>query len=292
MGLYLLTQYFENRFINNNNNKSTWIINRSGDTVDYAFLGSSKIYNLIDIKTLIEGTDIKAINLGTSGSSYGENLLILEKYLQHNVVKNLVLGVDYFMLIDPNIFFRYPFHDYLFTPFIGKDSIIRKNIFLNSKKLNYYKWLYLPFTRYLDFNSQYFNSEYFSNYRFKPQFDEYGTELYPDSLILYVKYTKVEKFEVNEKVLSYLNSIITLCENKKVNIILLSIPHYHQVYSHDNQKAIDFIYDFSKEKNIRYINFRGHWLELAKPYYLDDYHLKEKGAKIFSRILKDSLFAK
>lgn len=287
--LYFITKHLENRFINNNNNKTTWIINRSGDTVDYAFLGSSKVYNVVDIKTFIDSTNIKAINLGTAGSAYLDNYLLIENYLKKNIVKNLILEVDYFT-INPHLLFTYPFHDFLFIPFMDNDQEINKIIKDNSKFFDYYKWKYMPVTRYLEFNNIYLKPEYFGTYKFNPVFDEFGTDLLTEpSKNFEIKAAK-RTITPDSNTINYIQKIIDLCRSKNINFVLLTVPHYCEIYNAFNMDSVKNILPQLVQKNkIRYINYEGDELENKKELFYDYNHLNEKGAKIFTNRLKDSL---
>lgn len=289
IALYFLTKHLENRFINNNNNKTTWIINRSGDTVDYAFLGSSKVYNIIDIKTFTDSSDISAINLGTAGSSYIDNYLLLENYLKKNIVKNLILEADYFAL-NPHVLFTYPFHDFLFIPFMDKDQEINKIIKDNSSTFNYYKWKYIPVSRYLEFNSIYLKPENFGSYKFNPLFDEFGTQLITEPSKNFQIKAAERKITPDSNTINYIQKIIDLCRTKNINVILLTVPHYYELYNEfDIEMVKNILPELAQKNNIRYINFEGDALENKKELFYDYNHLKKEGAIIFTEQLKDSL---
>ncbi|CAM3615688.1 hypothetical protein [Flavobacterium saliperosum] len=77
-------------------NKFQYILKLKPQTIDYVFLGSSRVANHIATKEVEQLTGRKAINLGMEGAHLEDNLLQLKLLLHQGVkIKKLFLQVDY-----------------------------------------------------------------------------------------------------------------------------------------------------------------------------------------------------
>ena len=77
--------------------KTRWAIELTDKHVDYLFLGSSRMANMIAANAFDSTLNTTSINLATPGSSYGESYVLLQQYLTHrNTTKTLILSFDFF----------------------------------------------------------------------------------------------------------------------------------------------------------------------------------------------------
>ena len=95
---------------------------------------------------------------------------------------------------------------------------------------------------------------------------------------------------VSQKQLTAFNNILSLCEQKNINVVLFSPPYPNKI-TKDN--AVDFdVYDnylkeITKDKNISYLDFsklKKEHLELTKEYFYNANHNNGVGANMLAPI--------
>lgn len=78
--------------------------------------------------------------------------------------------------------------------------------------------------------------------------------------------------------LKYLHKIIQFCEDKQIQLILVTTPTWHSYYEHlDKNHENVFYFNFLKDDRFNDNDFK------------DGDHLSEEGAEKFTKILKDSI---
>ena len=87
--------------------------------------------------------------------------------------------------------------------------------------------------------------------------------------------------------------MIDLCKERKINVILLTMPVYHTYSENINEKKISKIFESCEEleianKNTFYLNyFYDKKFELTD--YFDEHHLSSEGALKMSNIINEEL---
>ena len=82
----------------------------------------------------------------------------------------------------------------------------------------------------------------------------------------------------------YLDKIVNLCHEKGIDVLLTYLPYPN------NELAItesNYIYDYSKNYNINYINFVNSEIVDGRIDYFDEDHLNPSGARKVSAYLSD-----
>ncbi|OOG69902.1 hypothetical protein [Algoriphagus sp. A40] len=96
--------------------KKQWVLAQQGGSYDYAVLGSSRAYGAFDMNLLDSLTGWNGINLGSNGSGFKDNYLVLSLFLKSNKVKRLFLQVDMGTLNSRSSFSN-EFHAFTFMPY-------------------------------------------------------------------------------------------------------------------------------------------------------------------------------
>ncbi|HXU28295.1 MAG TPA: hypothetical protein VN698_13775 [Bacteroidia bacterium] len=299
--LFGLDFYWSNWVKKQTSEKQIWILSKTNQHYNLAFIGASVVFTGIDIDTIEKRTKKTAINLGCDGAALMENYIVLKNFLQaNNKIDTLYLQLDKGALMDMNKAFSYPFHDYLFLDKIN-DSDMKEAIIKSKGYLKYLCWNYLPDFKYAEFNNFYYPHIPFVIDRSAPVIDlniTHGSLLHdirmPDGKAKN-KYLKCDdKFEVDTTSIYYLNKILALCKQDNIKCVFFKTPVYYPYYNSLESSTIvaNYIESFLNKRKCRFVDFQ--LLEMTKneKYFKDDVHLNKDGAKLFSGFLADSLIRK
>lgn len=277
--------------------KKNWTLIRKGDTLDYAAIGSSRVFHMVDVPLLNALTGKKGMNIGTSGSSYADNYALLIKYLERNTFNTLLLNVDE-LCFHSSTGYTYPFKDYEYMPYFFEDSInsVYKD---NVAQWKYYLWTGIPLSRYIEFNEHYeLGSMLWLNAKMPLcKFDTTaGTELLYN--MKYKQFLPKDTLPVVSDTLHiepldalYFNKIVALCKSKGIKVVLITTPLYCKgIYAPANRlKFQAYIQQLALKQKLPYINFyevQG----LQKLYYFRDMtHTNIEGTRLYTRYLAAQL---
>jgi len=277
--------------------KKNWVLLRLGDSCDYAILGSSRVFHMINVPLLNKLTGKKGINIGNAGSSYADNYALLIKYLEKNYINTLVLNADEFSF-NSSKHYTYPFKDFQYMPYFFEDSInlIYKE---NVPAWKYYLWSTVSLSRYIEFNEYYDlgSLAWLTTQKPVSAYDKtLGTELLTN-----LKYRKFktadttgihpEKFVLDKKDLRYFYKIINLCKSKGIAVILVTPPIYCKgMYAKESRlKITQFIEGLAKEQKLYYVNFYKVKKLCNVLYFRDLSHTNYWGTNIYTRYLAQEL---
>lgn len=280
--------------------KTRWALELKDRHVDYVFLGSSRMANMIASNDFDSTLHTASVNLATPGSSYGESYVLLQQYLAHgNTAKTLVLSLDLFKsrhrdfkgeASTPLIFKHFDFFPYEEAPEI-------KTVY-NSYTSPWHMsvWKYLPFSRCAEFNT-YFKVDSMLQFIIdgKPQQATFNTRT-GEQLIYNFKF-KGEKtsvpgvIQLGPRSEEYLLKILTLAKQHNITIILVTAPYYKM--KPFDRKNHNMYVDFLEDKfNARYIDFTAskEWRKYQN--FSDPIHTNAYGSKLYTKMLCDSLRVK
>lgn len=296
-----LEKYYDHYFTQHIDacNKPLWILKQKNQEYDFAAIGSSRVFNMLDIVTLEKSTQLKGINLAASGSGFAENYLLLKQFSKNNSIRTLIVQVDLYSLDAKNAF-GYPFHDYLYLNKMNEpdvDSIYRDNV----KPSKYYMWKYIPFSKYMEF------SNFFSLYKvLKGGYECSSSFLDTTGGSFLVNGSEAEEKEVKadknatfkkrfieQKDLNYLLKIISFAQSKKIKLLFYTAPEYAKSFAlQGNREAIfTTISALAQQNSIPYYNFDVASVALCQDFtnFKDNTHLNKKGSLLFSQQFGDSL---
>ena len=95
-GLYAILDMYQEKYYASRT-KVRWTMELKDKHVDYLFLGSSRMANMIAMHDFDRSMQSSSLNIATPGSSYGESYLLFQQYLKNgNTAKTLILSFDLF----------------------------------------------------------------------------------------------------------------------------------------------------------------------------------------------------
>ncbi len=281
--LWAISIYLKKKVTQNNENKIYWAFNKTGENYDMAFLGSSRVFLMVDVDTIEKHLGVKAINLGKDGSGAADQYLILHGFLKNNTIKKLVFQIDFSTVGNT---FSYPFHEYDFLPYLSDDPIISKVIRDHSDRIKFLFWKYLPFSFYV---------EYSKLYRFKSgksdetsPFDKTKGTLFMDLVFDTLKTPPQRDIFPDKQSISYIYKIMELCRRNNIEIYFYRAPVYHSTFHYLKPHTIDSVIDKLVKQNV-YIDFTKCDIAYDERYFYNYTHFNRWGTKQFTVLLADSL---
>ena len=168
--------------------RRAWAMKQHDGKYDYAVLGSSRAEGAFDMKLLDSIIQKNGINIGSNGSGFVDNFLVLSKFLENkNKINTLYLQVDNYCL-DPERSFSNSFHVFNFLPF-WKDTIYQQAISHYLTKKDKYLFNNFPWMRFYVYNKYFSPLEvsrriYLSNRKGNKRIDQLlkSTTLKPTAL--------------------------------------------------------------------------------------------------------------
>jgi hypothetical protein len=277
--------------------KAEWIMNHSGNELDFAFIGNSRVENGIDINQVEDLTKKRGINLGVIGVNYAENFLLLDQFIRNgNSIKNLIIQVDMHSLNSTKEL-NYPFHDYKYMPLLN-DTIVYAVFRDNVPAHKLFIWRYIPFTRYMEYSNRYVFYKILKGGFECTESDVYdatkGSDILPDKPKKAYKNSYVY-WTVKENDKKYLLKLIGYGKQKKMNVVLYSAPVYSKYLKNQlkYKDILDEIKGVARSQSIPFFDFSSPSYPICTDpkYFNDNIHMNASGIAQFSRSISDSLKA-
>jgi hypothetical protein len=250
---------------------------------DYAFCGSSRSYNGINISMIDSISKKKGINLSLDGSEISTQSVLMNLFLQKNSLKTIYLQIDYWNV---NSELTNDIADARLLPYLDSE------ICFDHYKQFGFKWFlyrYVPFWKYAEFN-YYWGPVIFFNSLFnvrKPEFDiKTGSLYYPNGKFLGKNVNQNIIFQKDAS-FKYLKEIIAMCDSKGIKLVLFTAPYSVVLDSKESKTSIDEFFIFCKKQKVTYYNFSGTFNKQFSLFY-DDVHLNKNGADSFSIFFANS----
>jgi hypothetical protein len=270
--------------------KQEWALNIKNKEFDYAFLGSSRVLNLIDVNVIDSITNKVGVNLGISGVGYADNYILFQKFLENNKLNKLYLNLDPYSL-SSNISFSYPFTNYAYLKYFSEENIklVYKDMMPTWK---YYLWELISISKFLEYNN--FRVRYYSDFS---SYDKNKGSILLTGSINSNKLTfnkNQTKYFVDSLDLKYLKKIINLCKLNNIECILLTTPIHVKAFEKYNnlEEMFLFIDTFVCKEKRKYISNERLFDCSEDKYFKDINHLNKSGAKLYSmnlaKFIKDS----
>lgn len=127
-------------------NKISYLLSIEGKTLDYVFIGSSRVDNNIDPEVIERYTGGSAINLGIQGAEINDYLLVLQLLKKQNInTKTVFIQIDYVY----NLSGSSDFLKSTLMPYIEDDVI---SSYIRNQESEFYYLRNIPFYRYLRYD--------------------------------------------------------------------------------------------------------------------------------------------
>lgn len=289
--IFVVLGYFlEYQFNKNRSNKFVWQSEFEYDQFDYAFLGSSRTKNMIDISLIDSIYNTRGICLGEGGTDSRVLFMILYSFLkiQNNQLDKIYIQIDPFMLYLDSVYNKPNYDHYFFSK--SNDQTIY-NCLENKKYLWAYKMF--PIVKYVEFNNVYNLTNFIRSYSKSSKFDKTkGSKLIEQHILFKPKYPKSKKYhDINKHDLHYLDLIMELCVEENIKIVLYTAPifSYEKYYLPLYPNYDAEIMKITETYGLDYFDFADIYNENQK-YFTDMLHLNSKGAKAFSKLMMHKTF--
>ena len=279
-----LDGFFTSKF---KDEKPFWFFNKAQASYDFAVIGSSRGENLVDVNTIEKATGTKGINLSMQGTGNAGLYLILKGFVERrNKVRTLLIQVDEYSLDAKKSYINeFPTHAYL--PYFA-DRSIRQVIEEKSDHGKFLLWQYLPFSRYVDYNSYYL--AYGLNYLLGKRntgLDKFkGTSLESNSAPYKFDYNKYQivKRKIDDCDVLYLNKILQYAKGKGMSVVLFTAPQYYKVLPYLNTRydCIRIFGAVARRNKVTYLNYEEDGMCKNAGYFFDNTHLNSTGSVKFS----------
>ena len=261
---FLCEWFFKQEKFLPSDSRRYWAMKQKNQEFDYVVLGSSRAEGAFDMAMLDSLTGLKGINIGSNGSGFVDNYLVLTRFIENkNKFKYLFLQTDIYSL-DPTRSFSNAFHVYNFIPYwkspVFKDAISHYLDNTDQKMFSLAPWM-----RFYKYNKYYsplqmvsrFRSAKKKNKRLDQQIK--STAAFPKNYMidstLFFKSKGSKKITVDSFDLKYLVKIFEFAKANGVRVICFTAPDYHyqsEVYS-NYQETSAFLVSFLKQKGIQYL---------------------------------------
>ncbi|MDD2675590.1 MAG: hypothetical protein PHF81_11990 [Flavobacterium sp.] len=253
-----------------NRGKIDYIYNSKARKYDVVILGSSRANNHF-VAPMFEEKGLKTFNFGMSGSHLFEASLMLKLMVERKyVIKNLILETDL------NLSNEHQAEGIAakFLPYIHQSDIIRDHF---SKEKNFKQLYYIPFYRYVAFDSKIGFREMYETVRMQPT-------KYLNNQGYYPLGNKKGNMKNDIRALKpipnkYYQEIKQICAANNINFIAIMTPMC------SNTKGLDY-FDKVKKLYPEIHNYENAVVE--DKYFSSCGHMNDTGARFFTaRIIKD-----
>lgn len=253
-----------------NRGKIDYIYNYKARKYDVVILGSSRANNHF-VAPMFEEKGLKTFNFGMSGSHLFEASLMLKLMVERKyIIKNLILETDL------NLSNEHQAEGIAakFLPYIHQSDIIREHF---SKEKNFNQLYYIPFYRYVAFDSKIgFREMFFNSIQKKT--------VHLDNQGYYPLGNKKGNMKNDIRALKpipnkYYQEIKQICAANNINFIAIMTPMC------TNTKGLDY-FDKVKKLYPEIHNYEN--VVLEDRYFSSCGHMNDTGARLFTaRIIKD-----
>lgn len=244
--------------------KTRWAMELKDKHVDYLFLGSSRIANMIAVHSFDSTMRTSSLNIATAGSSYGESYLIFQQYLKNrNTTKTLILSLDLFKsrhlsksaeALTPLVLKHFDFFPYY------HQTAVRRVYEDYTDSWHLYLWDYLPFSRYAEFN-QYFKVD--SAYSYLTEHKQVsisydtinGEQLIQHTTFKGEKYAVPGAIQMGPRAAKYLVAILKLAKENGIKVILITAPYY-RMKSFDRTYHTRYVHALQEQYGTTYSTLR------------------------------------
>jgi len=254
-------------------NKVENIIHTTNKKYDVVFMGTSRANNHF-VSQVFEDKGYKAFNYGISGAHLFETSLLLKLMMTNKYeIKNLVLEADLSICNEK----RDEGTTARFMPYIHGNEIIKKHY---ENEADFYQIYYLPFYRYIKFDSKIGFREVYDVAAKKPTNALHNKGYYP--LISKKKGNMKNNISKLKPIKNkYYEEIKQICKQHNIKLTVVMTPMC------ENTKGLNY-FDKVKQLYPEIHNFEN--VITDDKYFASCGHLNDEGAKIYTNIIIKELF--
>ena len=284
--LILFGYLLEYRFSKDTSNKVIWLQNIKDQQFDYAFLGSSRASDVIDITQLDTACETNGINLGLGGADFRTSYMVLYSFLelQNNNLDQIYLQVDPFMFYRDSIYSKPSFEHYFYS--LAKHEEI-SSCFEDKTQvaLNYY----FPIIKYIKLNKVFDLVHFIRSFSKTSKFDKSkgSTIIYRYLPFHPPSIEKREEFiDFNAEELEYFLKILEFNKRKNINTVLFTAPvfgydrYYHDAYPNFRTQ----MEKWADKYQLKYQDLSARF-QNKEEFFVDMIHLNAKGATKLTELI-------
>ncbi len=255
-------------------NKVSYIMQSENDTIDYIFIGSSRVDNTINADIISSITGKSAINLGFQGAKIDDYFLILQLLQDRNIKsKSIFIQVDYGFNISGN---SEILKSYL-MPYISNEFVFEM---IKDRDLEFRQLKYIPFYRYMKYDYKIGFREFYNlviknnskndlNNGYFPKYGNDGRQL---------KSSLPNHINAKNEVIHKINAF---AKKNDLSIIYFMAPFCPNTKNLDYSKKL-------KSKLPSFLDYT-HIFPNQEDYFYNCSHLNDLGATEFSKILAEDI---
>jgi hypothetical protein len=243
---------------------------------------------MLDIASLNAATGKKGINLGSSGSNFAENYILLKRfYSKRNVLRTLFIQVDVYGL-NSCISYSRPVNEQFYIAQLG-DPDVNEMFFDYLNPIKVMMWKYVPFSKYAEFNKRYALQNLFSKPEQRQVFidSSFGSYILPDSVIKHPRKPQIKHYRIEPADLKWFKRLVDLAQHQETRVILFTAPVNARIFPYEeNESSVMNAYlQFAAERHLDYFDFRDIPISHSDSLFRDYTHLNAIGSLRFSMIL-------
>jgi hypothetical protein len=260
--------------------KKQWVLAQKGGSYDYAVLGSSRAYGAFDMVLLDSLTGKNGINLGSNGSGFKDNYLVLSHFLKSNTVKELYLQVDMNSLNSKESFSN-EFHAFTFMPYwevTEVNTVLKEELpVLDNLVSNIFpEWRYFYFNKY--FSPKEVTRKYVKSNSNQDPYSELkggmGSSPKLDEMPKVEIAFRKAPDTIDQEDRNYLQTIIQLAEQQEIEVRLFTAPMYLGDHGYLKKSISSLSYPQI---------YPDQAIEFNKSLFQDQGHLNSHGRYIFTK---------
>ena len=254
-------------------NKIEYVLHTPHQKYDVVFMGTSRANNHF-VTSVFEEKGLRAFNYGMSGSHLFETSLLLQLMIEQKYeIKHLILEADLSICNEK----RDEGTTARFMPYLHQNEIIKKHFEMEA---DFYSLYYLPFYRYIKFDSKIGFQEWADVVRQKPTNTLHNKGYYP----LHASRKGKMKNDISTlKVIRnrYYEAIKQLCKAHNIKLTVVMTPMC------ENTKGLDY-FEKVKQRYPEIHNFENVVTDDA--YFSSCGHLNHEGALLYSQHILKTFF--
>lgn len=233
-------------------------------------------------KIISKATGLSCFNMGLDGTNIHQYGGLLENYLNKVSNKKVIIAFD----IHGGLMRRksaYQIYNWLHT--FNDEQVSSSYSEINNSQ--YLKIKYIPFYKLLLYgkhNIKYFkentDSFFFKNKGFVPR----------SGLIIPGKQENKITFSNDSSVVNQIKAVCKLANENNNKIYIILTPCFHiGLKGGANTDLVLNNFKSLQNKNVHFLSFLNHPMNLEKKYFKDNTHLNKSGAKLFSEIIGEEI---
>lgn len=257
---------------------------RAKDYNELIFVGSSRAECHFNTRIFDSITGLNSYNIGISGSNNSFTFGILKSYLsERKAPKIAVMNIDFhFSNESSDTIYEFP----RFFPYLDNDILFNE---LTKRDKRFYAFKYIPFYSLPFLGEKYLNCA-FRGYFNKPS--SYDLSCYKGfQYINPIEYKQIDKADTIRYTASllkenadYLDSIISLCKSKKIELYFVVSPAHTIVSKRiiNLEEHLDKFKVIADKSSIPFFNYTEDSICSQDNLFADLYHMKKEGADLFT----------